>query len=92
MVRLEERVGYLEGKIDSLATKAGVERLGGELRREMGELRGEMGELRGEVGVLRGEVGELRGEFKAFRLMLVVGFGFVGVGLAALQIVLQVAM
>ena len=69
MVSLDERVSYLEGRIDSLATKADVERLGGELR---------------------SEIGELRGEFKAFRMMMVGGLGLVGVGLAALQIVLQV--
>ena len=68
-IDLEQRVSYLEGKIDSLATKADVERLGGELR---------------------SEIGELKGEFKAFRMMMVGGLGFVGLGLAALQIVLQV--
>ena len=69
MVSLDERVSYLEGRIDSLATKEDVERLGGELR---------------------SEIGELREEFKAFRMMMVGGLGLVGVGLAALQIVLQV--
>ena len=37
MVTLEGRVSRLEGRFDSLATKADLERLGSELRREMGE-------------------------------------------------------
>ena len=43
MVTIEERVSRLEGRFDSLATKADVERLGSELRREMrADMRGDM--------------------------------------------------
>ncbi len=46
MVTIEERVSRLEGWFDSLATKADLERMGGELRAEMGEMRGEIKALR----------------------------------------------
>ena len=79
MVSLEERVSYLEGRIDSLATKEDVERLGSELRGEMGELRGQIGELRGEF----------RGEVKALRTLMMAAIGLTGVALAGLNIILQ---
>lgn len=75
MVSLDERVSYLEGRIDSLATKEDVERLGSELRREIGELRGQMGETKGEI--------------KALRIMMVAAIGLMGVTLAGLNIILQ---
>ena len=46
MVTLEGRVSRQEGRFDSLATKADLERMGGELRAEMGEMRGEIKALR----------------------------------------------
>jgi len=49
MTDTNERLGRVEGRLDSLSA-------------ELGELRGEVGELRGEVGELREEVGELRAD------------------------------
>ena len=46
MVTIEERVSRLEGRFDSLAAKADLERMGGELRAEMGGMRGEIKALR----------------------------------------------
>ena len=67
MVRTEERVSYLEGKIDSLATKEDV----GNLRAEMGNLRAEQKEL--ETRLIKWTVGTvLTGMVLASSLTLVV--------------------
>ena len=67
MVCLEERVSYLEGKIDSLATKEDV----GNLRAEMGILRAEQKEL--ETRLIKWTVGTvLTGMILASSLTLVV--------------------
>ena len=64
MVTMEERVSFLEGKMDSVATK---EDLGG-VREQIAELRGDMSELKGEVreqiAELRGDMSELKGEVR----------------------------
>ncbi len=86
MVTMEERVSFLEGKMDSVATK---EDLGG-VREQIAELWGELGGLRGEA---RGYIAELRGEFrgelKAIRVLMVTTISVTGLALAALGIILR---
>ena len=104
MVTMEERVSFLEGKMDSVATKedlGGVREQIAELRGDMSELKGEVreqiAELRGELGGLRGEVrgyiaelrGEFRGELKAIRVLMVTTISVTGLALAALGIILR---
>ena len=70
MVTLEERVSRLGGRFDSLATKADLERMGGELRAEMGEM---------------------CGEIKALRILMMSAIGVMGLALAGLNVILQLA-
>ena len=70
MVTLEGRVSRLEGRFDSLATKADLERMGGELRAEMGEM---------------------RGGIKALRILMMSAIGVMGLALAGLNVILQLA-
>ena len=75
MVTMEERVSFLEGKMDSVATKEDlggvreqIAELRGEVRGQIADLRGDMSELKGEVkeqiAGLRGELGGLRGDVR----------------------------
>ncbi len=69
---IEERVSYVEGRMDSLATKEDLADLKGELKDEMATLRGA---LKGEAASLRSELmggmaslrGELMGEAASLR-------------------------
>ena len=90
MVTTEERISFLEGKMDSVATKEDL----GEVREQIaglqGEVRGQIAELRGDV---RGQIAELRGEFrgelKAIRVLMVTTISVTGLALAALGIILR---
>ncbi len=86
MVTTEERISFLEGKMDSVATKEDL----GDIREQIAGLRGELGGLRGDV---RGQIAELRGEFrgelKAIRVLMVTTISVTGLALAALGIILR---
>ena len=97
MVTTEERISFLEGKMDSVATKEYL----GDVREQIAGLRGELGGLRGDVrgqiaelrGDMRGYIAELRGEFrgelKAIRVLMVTTISVTGLALAALGIILR---
>ena len=78
MATIEERVSRLEGGYEHLATKADV----AGVRTDIAGVRADNGASIAEV---RGEIAEVRGEMRNLRLII----GVIGVGLAALNVILK---
>ena len=64
---LGERVSWIEGGYEHLATKADLAQLKAELQSDIAGLHGDIAGAHGDIGGLRGEIDALRGEIRGIK-------------------------